>query len=186
MRSVGVALLVLFMFLGLLLTNILIAQLAKRFDECWEAQEVNYMYIRVQRLLDAEYLPALPPPFTLLSWPFWTWHLVRWLPEKLAKPMLVNPHTATFMQGRMEGRQGEQRISGFVIWKDSVTTLRTRRSVSPSQPGRVRGVGLTVGVPVAGHVPGCGGGRSRVRRAARGRGARQCVCVHAARVVRGM
>ena len=37
----GVGLLVLFMFVGLLLTNILIAQLAKRFDECWESQEVT-------------------------------------------------------------------------------------------------------------------------------------------------
>ena len=128
LRSVGVALLVLFMFLGLLLTNILIAQLAKRFDECWEAQEVNYMYIRVQRLLDAEYLPALPPPFTLLSWPFWTWNLLRWLPAKLAKPQLVTPHTATFMQGRLANRQGTRDVtSGFVIWKDSVT-------VAASQP----------------------------------------------------
>jgi hypothetical protein len=61
-RAMGVALLVMFMFLGLLLTNVLIAQLAKRFDEFWESQEVNYMFIRVQ----APCVPMAPGVLDLL------------------------------------------------------------------------------------------------------------------------
>ena len=55
---------------SLLLVNMLIAMMAKTFDNVWEAQEVNYMYLFACTVAEWQLQPLVPPPLNLLSLPY--------------------------------------------------------------------------------------------------------------------
>jgi len=99
--------------MALLLANMLIASMAKTFDDVYSDQETNFMFQRARNMLSCDSIDPLPPPFNLLSLPFWlvrvlllmgscgrydAWptyeelqnkeemkHLLRWLPTWTAK-----------------------------------------------------------------------------------------------------
>ena len=55
----------------IMLLNMLIAMLAKTFDTVYEAQEINYQYLRAKMLIFWDDQPVVPPPLNLLGAPFW-------------------------------------------------------------------------------------------------------------------
>ena len=58
---------------SLLLVNMLIAMMAKTFDNVWEAQEVNYMYLFACTVAEWQLQPLVPPPLNLLTLPYDTY-----------------------------------------------------------------------------------------------------------------
>ena len=48
----------------------LIAMMAKTFDNVWEAQETNYIYLFAQTVAEWQAQPLVPPPINLLSLPY--------------------------------------------------------------------------------------------------------------------
>ena len=68
----GQTILISFMVLMcLLLMNMLIAMMAKTYDDVREAQEANFMFLCVDRVIKAEDAEPVPPPLNLFSAPFW-------------------------------------------------------------------------------------------------------------------
>jgi ankyrin repeat protein len=57
-------------FVGLLMVNMLIAMMAKTFDNVAEAQEVNYMFLFAQTAAEWRKQPRAPPSIGLLSMPW--------------------------------------------------------------------------------------------------------------------
>mmetsp|Transcript_39735 Transcript_39735/g.96461 ORF Transcript_39735/g.96461 Transcript_39735/m.96461 type:complete len:624 (-) Transcript_39735:543-2414(-) len=53
-----------------LLLNMLIAMMAKTFDNVWESAEENYMFTRAQLVLNWSDASLVPPPLSLLSLPY--------------------------------------------------------------------------------------------------------------------
>lgn len=75
---VGMTLLFCFVVLmSLLLFNMLIAMMAKTFDDVREAQESNFLFLCVTRVLQAEDAEPVPPPLNLLSVPYWACRSAR-------------------------------------------------------------------------------------------------------------
>jgi len=55
----------------LLLSNMLIASMAKTFDNVYSEQEVNFAFQKARNMLNAEFMDPLPPPLNILTMPFW-------------------------------------------------------------------------------------------------------------------
>ena len=49
----------------------------KTFDDIFEAQEANHMFLRAQRVLASERAPLAPAPLNLLGVPYFGFSLVR-------------------------------------------------------------------------------------------------------------
>lgn len=64
---------------GLLLLNMLIAMMAKSFDNVSEAQVMNYSFLFTQTVIEIDRGPPAPPPLYLLSLPCELYSLVRHL-----------------------------------------------------------------------------------------------------------
>ena len=62
---------------GLLLLNMLIAMMAKTFDNVYEASDVNYMKLKAAITLSATENVRAPPPLYLLSLPYEIWLILR-------------------------------------------------------------------------------------------------------------
>ena len=54
-----------------------IAMVTKTFDDIFEAQEANHMFLRAQRVLASERAPLAPAPLNLLGVPYFGFSLVR-------------------------------------------------------------------------------------------------------------
>ena len=54
-------------FAGLLLLNMLIAMMAKSFDNVGESRALNYNFLKAQMVVAAAKQPPAPPPFYVLS-----------------------------------------------------------------------------------------------------------------------
>ena len=69
---------VFYAILALLLLNMLIAMMAKTFDNMWEASHQNYLFLKAQMAFSIDVdLPA-PPPLYLLTLPYDCWLLSTW------------------------------------------------------------------------------------------------------------
>ena len=64
-------LMVLFQLISVvIMLNMLIAMMAKTFDNVYEAQQLNFMFLRAQTIFTWIDAPPAPPPFNLLSIPY--------------------------------------------------------------------------------------------------------------------
>ena len=78
-------LMVLFQLISaIVMLNMLIALMAKTFDNVYEAQQINFMYLRAQTIFTWIDMPPAPPPFNLLSLPF---HVLNMLVQPIV-PMI--------------------------------------------------------------------------------------------------
>ena len=93
--------------MAVLLLNMLIAMMAKTFDNISEASATNYLFLFTQRVLALQSEPPTPPPFYALSLPSkvfgMRWEETLWKarapppspPPELAEVQVVVPSTAT-------------------------------------------------------------------------------------------
>jgi len=71
--------LVYFFFVALLLLNMLIAMMAKTFDNVAEAQAMNYTFLMAQMTVTIDQQPPTPPPLYVLKIPYDCVNALRWL-----------------------------------------------------------------------------------------------------------
>jgi len=64
--------------LGLLMLNMLIAMMAKTFDNVWEAAVPNFQYLFTQMVHSLIEQPPAPPPLYLLTLPYECVQIVKW------------------------------------------------------------------------------------------------------------
>ena len=57
--------------MALLIANMLIASMAKTFDDVYTDQETNFAFHWARNMLNAEFLEPLPPPLNMLSMPYY-------------------------------------------------------------------------------------------------------------------
>jgi len=65
-------------FLGLLMLNMLIAMMAKTFDNVWEAAVPNFRYLFTQMVHSLKEQPPAPPPLYLLTLPYECVQIIKW------------------------------------------------------------------------------------------------------------
>ena len=71
--------LVYFFFVALLLLNMLIAMMAKTFDNVAEAQAMNYTFLMAQMTVTIDQQPPTPPPLYVLMIPYDCVNALRWV-----------------------------------------------------------------------------------------------------------
>jgi hypothetical protein len=92
---------------GLLLLNMLIAIMAKTFDNVWEGSSMNFLFLFAQIVFSSKKDPVAPPPFYILQLPYDTWCAVQFLLRRRKRP---EQPEAPAMRRESVSKQEEQEL----------------------------------------------------------------------------
>ena len=106
---IGTVLIYLYVLItAIMLVNMLIALMAKTFDNVFEAQETHYLFLKARTISDWLQYPAAPPPLNLLSLPYLLVYTSRAMLHRLQR----------WLKGRPRARDATRRTNALLNQPD--------------------------------------------------------------------